>query len=284
MADRRVDNVLADVLATSNDAGQTWAPPTPVVQASYQLFTPAIAVSSDGTVGLSYYDFRNDVPGDSPLTTDVWLARSPTWEATHAGGPFDMRLAPDVQDILDIGSAMGSPPCRTPSAPRSCRRRAPAPRMCSSPQCPVERGAHDRVHLVVGEHGRPPVLVELRDLRERARAMRGSSFATASDGWRRAIQNARPAAPDFSLSATHGGRFSSSVVSIPHASAACGWMRAHASVSGSGTFTWMPDSGEPSIIVQTNGQTTPWMFARVTYSRWHLGTTQALIAASIISR
>ena len=38
-----------------------------------QAFLPTIAVSDNGTVGVLFYDFRNDVFGDAELTTDVWL-------------------------------------------------------------------------------------------------------------------------------------------------------------------------------------------------------------------
>jgi hypothetical protein len=61
-----------------------------------------VAVAADGAVGVTYYDFRNDCPGDGELTTDVWFShshdRGATWdvdqrsgEAEHVAGPFDMR-------------------------------------------------------------------------------------------------------------------------------------------------------------------------------------------------
>jgi hypothetical protein len=50
-------------------------------------FEPAVAVDSPGTVGLTWYDLRNDRPGDSALTTDVWFAHSDdggaSWRQTH---------------------------------------------------------------------------------------------------------------------------------------------------------------------------------------------------------
>ena len=36
---------------------------------------PAVSVANDGTVGVLFYDFRNDVLGDAPLSADVHLAR-----------------------------------------------------------------------------------------------------------------------------------------------------------------------------------------------------------------
>jgi hypothetical protein len=74
----------------------------------WQAFTPALAAGADGALRLSFYDFRNDAPGDAALTTDVWHARAPGWEQVHVGGPFDMRLAPVVlNDVLDVGLSMG---------------------------------------------------------------------------------------------------------------------------------------------------------------------------------
>ena len=33
-----------------------------------------MTVNAQGIVGVLFYDFRNDVPGDGPLSTDVWLS------------------------------------------------------------------------------------------------------------------------------------------------------------------------------------------------------------------
>ena len=65
-------------IATSTDGGSTWSAPVlanpgtpnPTVQA----FLPTVAVNDAGIVGVLFYDFRNDVPGDAPLSTDVWLS------------------------------------------------------------------------------------------------------------------------------------------------------------------------------------------------------------------
>lgn len=65
-------------VARSNDGGLTWSEPLRVNQgtsADVQAFLPTVAVSADGTVGVLFYDFRNDVPGDAPLSTDVFLSR-----------------------------------------------------------------------------------------------------------------------------------------------------------------------------------------------------------------
>jgi hypothetical protein len=65
----------------SADGGSTWSAPIRVNQtplniqpANRQSFFPSIAVAADGTIGVSYYDFRfnNPKPG---LPTDRWLVQ-----------------------------------------------------------------------------------------------------------------------------------------------------------------------------------------------------------------
>jgi BNR repeat protein len=86
------------LFATSVDGGLTWSDPAPVAIESTQAFKPTISVTSSGTVGVTYFDFRNDVPGDQELTTDLWFRHShdggATWSETHVAGPFDLRPAP----------------------------------------------------------------------------------------------------------------------------------------------------------------------------------------------
>jgi Neuraminidase (sialidase) len=82
----------------SVDGGLTWAEPIPVVVETTQAFKPTVAVSKSGIVGVTYFDFRNDVPGDAELTTDLWFRHShdggATWSEAHVAGPFDLRPAP----------------------------------------------------------------------------------------------------------------------------------------------------------------------------------------------
>ena len=65
---------------------------------SAYAFEPAIAVDKHGTVGVMWYDLRNDVLGDAALTADVWFAhsddRGESWRQTHVAGPTDLRTAP----------------------------------------------------------------------------------------------------------------------------------------------------------------------------------------------
>jgi hypothetical protein len=66
----------------SSDGGRTWSDPIKVNQtptnipaADQQAFTPNVAVNSNGTVAVGYYDFRNNdaSPG---LPTDYWLVHA----------------------------------------------------------------------------------------------------------------------------------------------------------------------------------------------------------------
>jgi hypothetical protein len=83
-------------VARSRDGGLTWSSST--LRVSAYAFEPAIAVNQHGTVGLMWYDLRNDRPGDAALTADVWFAhshnRGRSWRQTHVAGPTDLRTAP----------------------------------------------------------------------------------------------------------------------------------------------------------------------------------------------
>ena len=64
-------------------------------------FTAAVHVRDDGTVAVTYYDFRNDHNGDATLDTDYWMVHShdggKTWDPSEARltpRSFDMRTAP----------------------------------------------------------------------------------------------------------------------------------------------------------------------------------------------
>jgi hypothetical protein len=64
-------------VAMSGDSGKTWSAPRRVNQGSsaqVQAFLPTVAVNGQGTVGVLFYDFRHDVLGDEPLSTDVYLS------------------------------------------------------------------------------------------------------------------------------------------------------------------------------------------------------------------
>jgi hypothetical protein len=85
-------------LARSDDGGVTWSLPTRVnADASVAAFSPSAHVRGDGTIGVSYYDFRPSTNDKATLYTDYWLARSgdaTVWHESQIAGPFDLALAP----------------------------------------------------------------------------------------------------------------------------------------------------------------------------------------------
>jgi len=80
-------------LSMSTDGGSTWSAPIRVNQtpinipvANRQSFFPFVAVAADGTIGVTYYDFRfNSVsPG---LATDYWLVQCHPSSTSTASNP-----------------------------------------------------------------------------------------------------------------------------------------------------------------------------------------------------
>ncbi|MGW0822847.1 hypothetical protein [Streptomyces sp. NPDC002845] len=83
--------------------------PTGVPVPNQQTFTVTLAVGRDGTVAVSYSDFRHDDTG-VPLLTDRWPERCRpqrsagasdrvTWRETRlAPASYDMRQAPRIPD------------------------------------------------------------------------------------------------------------------------------------------------------------------------------------------
>jgi hypothetical protein len=107
------------LFSQSTDNGVTWSPPivishtpaTPGVDA----FIPTIEINSAGTLGVSYYDFRNNVSGDNIASTDLWLttcsgscASASSWTADTRVTPqsFNMNAAPEARGQF-LGDYMG---------------------------------------------------------------------------------------------------------------------------------------------------------------------------------
>jgi len=63
--------LIGSVMSTSKDNGLTWSIPVPVNPKTleYQAFMPEITVLNNGKVAVSYFDFRNSIPGDTKLNT-----------------------------------------------------------------------------------------------------------------------------------------------------------------------------------------------------------------------
>ena len=116
----------------SLDGGLTWSDPikvnltpTDVPPGNQQAFTPSVHVAADGTIAVTYYDFRNNTDTES-LLTDYFLVHchpadpetctdSANWgdEVQLTDSSFDMRLAPfangfftgDYEGLSSIGEA-----------------------------------------------------------------------------------------------------------------------------------------------------------------------------------
>ena len=67
-------------LSRSTDGGLTWSSavkvnntPINIPSGNQQAFTPAVDVAEDGTVSVTYYDFRNNTDDPNTLPTDYWV-------------------------------------------------------------------------------------------------------------------------------------------------------------------------------------------------------------------
>jgi hypothetical protein len=90
------------VISTSGDGALKWSSPAVVSTVTGRpTFTPTVAVNSNGTVGVTYYDLRNLQSANiTTLPTDLWLKTSPAGGAgfggdTHVAGSFNMLVAPN---------------------------------------------------------------------------------------------------------------------------------------------------------------------------------------------
>ena len=116
----------------SEDGGFTWTPaikvnrtPTGISAGNQQAFTPSVHVSENGTVGVTYYDFRNNMTDAATLPTDYWIVHchadcssGSSWvdEARLTDASFDMRKAPnaggfftgDYEGLTAVGDRFGA--------------------------------------------------------------------------------------------------------------------------------------------------------------------------------
>ena len=110
----------------STDGGLTWSPLARIDQSpdDVQAFTPSVHVASDGTVGVTYYDFRTNTPAPG-LLTDQWFIHChagtdctdpASWAENHVDGPFDIENAPvaggyflgDYEGLASFGTTFAS--------------------------------------------------------------------------------------------------------------------------------------------------------------------------------
>ena len=131
--DARLNGGGADgvALSRSTDGGLTWSPrvkvnktPTNIPIGNQQAFTPSVDVAADGTVAVTYYDFRNNTNA-APLPTDYFVVHCHTacnnaanWgdEIQLTDESFDMRQAPfaggfftgDYEGLASAGNDFGA--------------------------------------------------------------------------------------------------------------------------------------------------------------------------------
>ena len=104
--------------AMSTDGGHTWSAAARIsnptaASPTKPSFTPSVHVAADGTVAVTYYDFRSLTAQTSTLPTDYWVvhcqplavncADRANWQENHVAGPFDMKTAP----LTDTGYFLG---------------------------------------------------------------------------------------------------------------------------------------------------------------------------------
>jgi len=110
----------------SLDGGLTWSPtikvnatPRDLPRGDQQAFTPMVAVAADGTIAVSYFDFRNNTADPATLPTDAFVVRcrpltpaactrSGDWTDEQRLTPtsFDLARAPDAGGLF-VGDYQG---------------------------------------------------------------------------------------------------------------------------------------------------------------------------------
>ncbi len=95
----------------STDGGTTWSPPVQInTVPAVQALLPTVNVRADGTIGVVYYDLRNNTADPATLFVDVWLATSTNgvdWSERHVAGPFDFNPAPIAEGGRFVGDYQG---------------------------------------------------------------------------------------------------------------------------------------------------------------------------------
>jgi hypothetical protein len=116
--DRRFGPRSSVAFSQSLDGGLTWSPtikvnktPTDIPLGNQQAFTPMIKVAADGTIGVNYYDFRNNPSDPAVLGTDEFLVHchpdTPTACANPANWGDEVRATDATFDMAKAPVARG---------------------------------------------------------------------------------------------------------------------------------------------------------------------------------
>jgi hypothetical protein len=99
-----VDDTI--LISRSTDGGHSWSTPVRVNRTppGAQAFTASVEVAANGDVAVTYYDFRNDVPGDAALSTDYWIVHH------HIGDPFDSAHFSEENRLTPVSFNMRTAP------------------------------------------------------------------------------------------------------------------------------------------------------------------------------
>ncbi len=102
-------------LSSSTDGALTWSKPIKInlTQGNTVAFVPTLAVLDGGTIGVSYYDLRNNTPDQLGILANHWLTfcssacgSSESWRELNVAGPFDLQRAPYARGFF-MGDYMG---------------------------------------------------------------------------------------------------------------------------------------------------------------------------------
>jgi hypothetical protein len=119
--DHPTPGVDAIQFSQSTDGGLNWSDPikinktpTGIAAADQQAFTPEIKVAANGTIGVTYYDLRNNTPAPG-VPTDYWFVHchssctdAANWSETHVAGSFDLeQTAVVLGDAYFLGDYQG---------------------------------------------------------------------------------------------------------------------------------------------------------------------------------
>jgi hypothetical protein len=112
--DSRFNGNTFDEIAFAQSAdGRKWTKPvkinltpTTIAAGNRQAFTPSIRVATNGTLCVTYYDFRNN-DSDTPLLTDYWAEFCTPAAGVASNWTSEVRLTDEAFDFLQAPNAGG---------------------------------------------------------------------------------------------------------------------------------------------------------------------------------